>query len=195
VLTGTDPKGHFPGQTLLSLLSNGVDKKMRVIGSKAKRPILRNVTNAEVESFRKHVQVVDMIGCEDVNTIVEKVQELSMAEKALCGCSHCSDDVAVTELTGAPIIQSKEPEKIQMDKAGYFIVLPQAVKGIITVEHYSYDDKHLRSIEGRDARSLYWTIIDNKWVTQLSHAAYIGKELAKAELSIQHGLKYVQDGA
>jgi len=195
VLTGTDPKGHFPGQTLLSLLSNGVDKKMRVIGSKAKRPILRNVTNAEVQSFRKHVQVVDMIGCEDVDTIIEKTQELSMVQKTSCDCSHCSDNATITEITSTPIVQAIEPEKIQMDKAGYFVLLPQPDKGIITVEHYSYEDKLLRTIKGKDARSLYWTIIEKNWVTQLSHSAYIGKELAKAELSMKHGFKYVQDGA
>ncbi len=195
VLAGTDPKGHFPGQTLLSLSLNGVDGRMRVIGSMAKRPVLRNVTDTEVESFRKQVQVVDMIGCEDVDAIVAKVQEVSMVQEESCGCSHCSDDTAPIKMTTMPIIQAKDPQKIQMDKAGYFVVLPRADKGIITVEHYSYDDKLLRTIEGRNARSLYWTIIENKWVTQLSHSAYIGKELTKAELSIRHGFKYVQDGA
>jgi len=38
-------------------------------------------------------------------------------------------------------------------------------------------------------------IINNKWVTELSHAAYLGKELTKAELSITKGFKFVQDGA
>ena len=94
-----------------------------------------------------------------------------------------------------PTIQAKEPSRIQMDKAGYFVILPLPEKGIISVEHYSYDDKLLRTIEGKDARSLYWTIIENNWVTQLSHAAYLGKELEKAELSLMHGFKFVQDGA
>ena len=39
------------------------------------------------------------------------------------------------------------------------------------------------------------TIIAKQWVSELSHAAYLGKELAKAELALQHGFKYVQDGA
>ena len=82
-----------------------------------------------------------------------------------------------------------------MDKAGYFVVLLQADKGTILVEHYGYDDKLLQAIEGKDARSLYWTIIENNWVTQLSHSAYLGKELTKAELSLKYGFKYIQDGA
>lgn len=168
---------------------------MRVIGSKGKRPILRNVTANEVDSFRKQVQVVDLIGCEDIKTLVEKIKELSMTDKTSCGCAEFDDAIAVAEIADAPLVQAKEPFKIQMDKAGYFVVLPQADKNRILVEHYSYDDRLLRTIEGKDARSLYWTIIENNWVTQLSHSAYLGKELAKAELSLRHGLKYVQDGA
>ena len=63
------------------------------------------------------------------------------------------------------------------------------------VEHYSNDNRLLRIIEGKDAVSLYRTIVANGWVTQLSHAAYLGKELDRAELSMKLDFKYVQDGA
>ena len=215
VLAGNDPKGHKPGQTLLSLSANGVDEKMRVIGSEGKRPFLRNVTKEEIESFRKQVEVIDLIGCEDVRTILNKTKDLPIEPKShqplaeiakisdpevdqrqsKCGCSECSNEAEVSESMDVPTIQAKEPERIQMDKAGYFVILPLPEKGIISVEHYSYDDKLLRAIEGKSARSLYWTIIENNWVTQLSHAAYLGKELAKAELSLMRGFRYVQDGA
>lgn len=204
VLAGSDPKGHFPGQTLISLSANGVNEKMRVTGSKGKRPILRNVTINEVESFRKQVQVVDLIGCEDIETILEKIKELPMNQRASdqplaeCGCAECYATIVPqggTEITDTPVVQAKEPSKIQMDKAGYFVLLPQADKKIILVEHYGYDDKLLRTIAGKDARSLYWTMIENNWVTLLSHSAYLGKELTKAELSLKHGFKYIQDGA
>lgn len=181
LLVGQDPKGHLPGQTLLSLSANGVDEKMRVIGSNGKRPILRNVTKTEVESFRKQVEVVDLIGCEDIGVIGDKIKELPMAAKTPCGCPDCSDEADVSESTEVPTIQAKEPSRIQMDKADYFVILPLPEKGIISVEHYSYDDKLLRTIEDKDARSLYWTIIEEDRVTQLSHAAYLGKELEKAE--------------
>ncbi len=54
---------------------------------------------------------------------------------------------------------------------------------------------HLRVIEGTTARALYATIIKAGWVSELSHAAYLGKELARAELALQYGFNYVQDGA
>ena len=53
----------------------------------------------------------------------------------------------------------------------------------------------LRTIEGQTARALYATIIANGWVTRLSHAAYLGKELARAELALKLRFKYVQEGA
>ncbi len=82
-----------------------------------------------------------------------------------------------------------------MDKAGYFVIVPLPDKQLIIAEHYAYDDTLLRTIEGKNARAVYMTIVSNGWVSELSHAAYLGKELAKAELSLQHGFKYVQDGA
>ncbi len=47
----------------------------------------------------------------------------------------------------------------------------------------------------RDARSTYPTLIRNGWVLKLDHAAYLGKELTKAELSVRHHFDYLQDGA
>jgi len=200
LLVGEEPKGHKSGETFLTLSENGVDDKMRVIGSTGKRPILRNVSVVEINSFRKQVEVVDMIGCTDENLIVDKIKELAIKETSIpkrigCGCASCEDDKVNVKLEEPQIVQAKEPYNIIMDKAGYFVILPLSEKNIINVEHYSYDNTLLRVIEGNDARSIYWTIINNNWITMLSHAAYLGKELEKAELSLIHGFKYVQDGA
>jgi tetrahydromethanopterin S-methyltransferase subunit A len=195
VLAGKDPKGHYTGKTLLALRENGVDDNMRVIGSPSKRPFLRNVTLEEVESFRKQVQVVDLIGIEDIEAIVQKIKEISKGPGITCSCQECHEETDPVHILKMPVIRAEGPTKVEMDKAGYFVVIPQKEKGDILVEHYSYDNKLQRVIEGKDARIIYWTIIENGWVTQLSHAAYLGKELAKAELSMKYGFKYTQDGA
>lgn len=195
LLAGKDPKGHHSGQTLLALWENGVDEDMRVIGSPGKRPILRNVTREEVEAFRKQVRVVDMMGCEDEARIVEKLKDLSQRLDFSCSCEETGERTRPIPISGVPIIHAEEPPRVEMDTAGYFVILPQLDKQMIVVEHYTYDNTLQRVIYGKDARSIYWTIIQNGWVTQLSHAAYLGKELAKAELSIKLGMKYVQDGA
>ena len=190
LLTGSDPKGHLPGKTFLAIAENGVDQGMKVIGSPGKRPVLRNVSRQEVESFRKQVQVVDLIGCADVETIANKISKLSSSSKKTCSCEKTSVQNSV-----ASVVEAVPSAKIEMDRAGYFVILPQVEKKIIIVEHYSYDNTLLRVIEGRTAKAIYLTLIQNAWVSQLSHAAYLGRELARAELSIDRGVRYIQDGA
>jgi tetrahydromethanopterin S-methyltransferase subunit A len=195
LLAGNESKGHRPGNTVLALSAHGVDEKMRVIDAVGKRPILRNVNRDEVEAFRKQVQVADMIGCEDETLIVEKLKELSRVSSSSCGCQKPVEETPLTEASSVPVIQAKDPSTIQMDKAGYFVIFPQRERKVIIVEHYSYDNTLLRIVEGKDARSIYSTCLEKKWVTLLSHAAYLAKELEKAELSMKFGFKYVQDGA
>ena len=195
LVAGNDPEGHYSGQTLLSLWADGVDDNMKVIGSPGKRPILRNVTREEVEAFRRQVEVVNMISCEDEEKIVEKIRELSQKVGLSCGCEQSRGTTGAVQTKRVPTVQAEEPARVDMDKAGYFVILLRPEEQKIIVEHYTYDNVLQRIIEGNDARSIYWTIIENGWVTQLSHAAYLGKELAKAELSFKMGFKYVQDGA
>lgn len=195
LLVGKDPDGHQAGKTLLALHERGVDENMRVVGSPGRNPVLRNVTRQEVEAFRKQIKVVDAIGLNDENKVVEKIREIAHELPPSCSCENCQNEGVAIQISNAPIIQAVEPDKVEMDKAGYFVILPQYEKGIITVEHYSYDNKLLRIIEGNGARTIYWTIIKNEWITQLSHAAYLGKELEKAELSLKLKFKYTQEGA
>lgn len=195
LLTGKDPDGHQTGRTLLALYENGVDESMRIVGSTGRNPVLRNVSPQEVKAFRKQVKVINAIGWSDETKIVEKIREIARESIPSCSCEDCSSERKAIQVSMAPLVQAEESGKVDMDKAGYFVVIPQYEKKTITVEHYSYDNKLLRIIEGRDARTIYGTIIKNQWITQLSHAAYLGKELEKAELSLKLGFKYIQDGA
>ncbi|MBI5741376.1 MAG: DUF4346 domain-containing protein [Nitrospirae bacterium] len=209
VLSGKDTEGHQSGKTLLALWENGVDKDMRVVGSRGRRPILKNVTPSDVAAFRKQVRLKDMIGCEDTRKIAKAVKELSQEAKSAttgCGCScECNTQPAAKpaiSLTlrkpaaAVPTVTAGKYDKaVKLDKAGYFVIMPSKKDGNILVEHYSYDNKLLRKIEGKNSREIYFTIINNNWISELSHASYMGKELARAELSIKKGFKYVQDGA
>ncbi len=194
ILAGRDPEGHHSGATLLALCRNGVDAGMKVIGSPGRRPVLRNVCREEVEAFRRQVMVVDMIGCEDVKKIVSKMKKIAAAEHRPCSREAFSRLVKPIPSTGVVALRAGKPGKAALDRAGYFVVLPVREKNRIHVEHYANDNRLLRSIEGDDAVSLYRMIIENGWVTELTHAAYLGRELEKAELSIKLGFKYVQDG-
>ncbi len=194
VIAGKEPEGHRSGATLFALSKNGVDQHMRVVNSPAVHPILANVSLEEVDAFRKQIEMVNLVGCEDVSTICDKVVELASTKKHTCTCHECSAPSTPTATITAPIIHAKKRMKTEIDKAGYFVIVPKAPDKII-VEHYSNVNKLQRTIEGKDASSIYSTIVENDWVTQLSHAAYLGNELAKAELSLKLGYRYVQDQA
>jgi tetrahydromethanopterin S-methyltransferase subunit A len=198
VVAGRDPAGHYSGRTLLALAKNGVNAKGRVIGSPGKRPFLRNVSVAEIQAFREQVQVIDMLGCEEPAEIGERLAALTeQAPVSSCGCSSCCEENAPPiSISTLPTLTATEPDHpVKLDPAGYFVIVPLADKKLINVEHYAYDDTLLHVIEGPTARAIYKTIIANDWVTELSHAAYLGQELAKAELALQYGQPYVQDGA
>ena len=195
LLTGEEPKKHRSGETLLCLSQNGVDEKSRVIGSTAVRPVLNNVTKDEIVAFRKQVKVVDMIGCEDIELILDKITNLGATQETACDCTSCDEQTVQINSASVPVIRAKSTEKIKLDKAGYFVILPIKKDGILRVEHYSYDNKLLRIIEGKTSKEIYLTIINENWVKQLDHAAYLGKELARAELALSHNIPFVQDGA
>ncbi len=196
IVAGRESEGHRSGQTLIALAENGVDAKGRVIGSSGKRPILRNVALDEVNAFRQQVQVIDLIGCENLDEISDRIAALAQLAAPICSCGTCSDiPVLVPISTVTTLTATESADAVIMDKAGYFVVLPLADRQVINVEHYAYDDTLLHVIEGPTARAIYQAIITQQWVSELSHAAYLGKELAKAELALQHGFKYVQDGA
>ena len=193
VCAGNEPPKHLTGATMVALFQNGVDSDNGIIGSPGMRPVLQNTTPEEIELFRKRIQPIDMIGCTDIARIHAKVSELALQVPEV----H-DDDVAPfippdqTAVIERVTAVGEDPQRIKLDKAGYFVV--NIEDGVILVEHYSYKEKFLRVIEGSDARSIYLTIVRNGWVSKLDHAAYIGKELTKAELSIEHGFKYLQDG-
>jgi tetrahydromethanopterin S-methyltransferase subunit A len=209
IVSGKDPAGHRSGETLLALWKNGVDDKMRVIGSPGRRPILKNVTMSDVKAFRKQVNIENQIGCKSINKLKKRIEELSRKTQPKtitipvamsCGCiGTCAPETTNKEkqLSSVQKIRARRFKKseIKLDRAGYFVIIPSKKNQHITVEHYSYNNELLRIIEGNNSRDIYLTIISNKWITDLSHAAYLGKELEKAELSLKKGFKYVQDGA
>ncbi|MHB8132444.1 MAG: DUF4346 domain-containing protein, partial [Mobilitalea sp.] len=172
------------------------DSNMRVIGSKGKKPVLSNITKEEVNAFRKQIEVTNLIDCEDINTILEAIQEL--LGKATLGSREDSSGSAMEstspsiEITTA---EEKDPFKIKLDKLGYFVIVPKSSDNTIFVEHYSSNNQLLHMIKGENARNIYLTIIENGWVSEMGHAAYLGKELTKVEMSMKLGFKYIQDKA
>lgn len=194
ICAGDEPPRHLTGATLMALFANGMDRRKWIPGSPGMRPVLPNTSAAEVQAFREQVQLIDMIGCTDVSAIHARIAELVCTVVAKPASRHeCSRAPAGQEEIERVIAAGTDPGRIKLDEAGYFVI---HIEGdVLLVEHYGYDEKLIRVIEGRDARSIYLTLIRNGWVSRLDHAAYLGKELARAEWSIKHRSGFVQDGA
>jgi tetrahydromethanopterin S-methyltransferase subunit A len=107
------------------------------------------------------------------------------ADSACCG----------NALAAVEHIRAKAPKCLQLDRAGFFVVLPQPRKGLIVCEHYENSGRLAHVIEGRQAALIAATVVERGLVTQLDHAAYLGRELAKAEAALSIGITYEQDAA
>ena len=80
------------------------------------------------------------------------------------------------------------------DKTGWFNVHVDRDENKIVAVFYPTGGKEPSIvIKGDDARVVYQTIIREKLITKLDHAAYLGKELEKAAIALKLGRSYVQD--
>jgi tetrahydromethanopterin S-methyltransferase subunit A len=190
ILCGADSAqriGHLPGQSLLSLVRNGLDDRGRIIEARGKRPMIRNVSREAVEAFRKQVEAVNLIGLRLPTEILTTV----------AGCVD-RDPGPAEAFTGLPTIPrtiARPPERLALDPAGYFVIFLDARRRTLVVEHYQNDGVLDQVLEGRTPAELCTTAVELGLLTRVDHAAYLGQELARAENALRTGELFVQDAA
>lgn len=70
ILCGSEVAGHKTGKCFKALKEFGVDpRSRRIIQAPGPIPILGNLPSEAIERFRKQVEIVDLIGVEDLNEI------------------------------------------------------------------------------------------------------------------------------
>ncbi len=178
--------GHLPGQSLLSLVANGLDERGRIIGAQGRRPVLKNVGRDAVDAFRSEIAVLDRIGTEDISSIQHAISDLP--PRGTRRAARRLDP-------GHGTILAEAPMGLELDPRGYFVVLPDRARRRIVVEHYTNDGVLSHVIDGERASDLVSTVVARELVSRLDHAAYLGKELALAEHALKTGEAYVQDAA
>jgi tetrahydromethanopterin S-methyltransferase subunit A len=195
VICGTEAKGHRAADAFLRLKERGVDPDMRVLESASWRPILKNLTLLDVAQFRQQIEEVNLIGVTELEAILAAVRDCShrpvQAFPAILAEAACRKDT-LAEIEHIP---AKAPKQLRLDRGGFFIVLPQPQKRLIVCEHYENDGRLAHVIEGRQAALIAATAVERGFVTQLDHAAYLGRELAKAEAALSNSITYEQDAA
>jgi len=195
IVAGEDSQGHQSGASLLALAKYGIDKNNRILNATGKRPVLMNTNAKEIEVFRQQLEVIDMIGCTNLDQVIAKIASLSIKQVKPFTMEKLQDNKDSAYTPEVIKIQKTSENEVTLDKEGYFVIIPECKDKSIIVEYYGYDNRLLKVIKGDNARDLYISIIKNGWISELSHAAYLGKELEKAQLSLIYGFKYVQDGA
>ena len=88
----------------------------------------------------------------------------------------------------------------RMDPKGYFLIAIDKNKKIIRVGYCKFSKlgnspihDMVAEVKGKTAIEIVNTLIKEKFISTLQHAADMGIELHKAEMSLKCGFKYVQD--
>jgi tetrahydromethanopterin S-methyltransferase subunit A len=182
---------HRVGQTILGLHANGLDADRRVIGADAPDPSMPNLTDAQLRVFQARVSLVDLIGTVDVEAIVTQAAEL------LARAEGGPDEPAERLASGVAvetIVATRDPNAAwEYDPAGYFLVFVDRDRRLLHVEHRTQAHALLQIFEGASADALSHTIVRHGAITLLAHAAYLGRELARAEMALTLGHQYEQD--
>ena len=160
------------------------DKAQRI--AHAARGKLRAI---EFAALQKRVNIVNMLDCVEIDKIVAAVIK--------CGSEGQRPDAGFVAqgpdtIPGIPriIAPTSISHEYQTDKAGKFIIGTD--RKSITVEHYNSKGELMRLIQGATARDLCVMLVRNGWVSRLDHAAWLGRELALAELAVQQGIPYAR---
>jgi tetrahydromethanopterin S-methyltransferase subunit A len=195
VICGEDAKGHRAGDTFLRLKERGVDANMRVLESASWRPVLKTLTFLQVARFREQMDEINLIGVTQLDLILTAVRECSARPAPALSSAFLESDSSSDLLAGVEYIHAAAPKQLHLDRAGFFIVIPQPERGLILCEHYENNGRLAHMIQGRRADLIAATVVERGLVTQLDHAAYLGRELQKAEAALSAGLTYEQDAA
>jgi thymidylate synthase len=113
----------------------------------------------------------------------------NMTPGAISVFSH-SISIDPKELDRALAVVGKRKWKMHLDPMGYFRVTLDGDE--IIVEHRA-EDVTLKEYRGRAAVSLQHQIARNVAISDINHAMYLGRQLAKAEMALKEGREFVQD--
>jgi thymidylate synthase len=142
-------------------------------------------------TFRTHNAMdaypMNLYGLHAIQCWVAK--EAGLTPGALVVISH-SLGLDPKELDRAMLIIGKRPFKVRLDPMGYFHITLDGKD--ILVEH-RFEDVTLKEYRGRKAARLQHEIARDVALSDLNHAIYLGRQLARAEAALKEGREFVQE--
>ncbi|TMI43503.1 hypothetical protein E6H19_09570 [Candidatus Bathyarchaeota archaeon] len=193
LICGKDSALFKPGQSLVALSEKGVDDKRRIIDAAGYDPVLPSVDPEQVDQFRKQVEVLDWTGEEDLQVLQDRVKSLSDRNPGVFVTGQKQTAMPRKQEEFVSIRPGGQREPLLYDPKGYFVITIEPEQKEILLRHYLPDHTPAHEMRGRGATSMLLGLLREGLVTQLSHAGYLGEELAKAQTALQFGLRYDQD--
>lgn len=185
LLCGREPRGVPARNAIRRLWEGGLTRGGRIRGL-AGLPPLRNLDSRSLSLVRRRVRLTDLGPTRRVQQILGAVGALPRGRHATGGGGRQSRGVTVE----APRASSRDHG---LDPTGYFVILAPTPAGRISCEHYRRDGTLTRRFLGRDAAGLCRAILRWRLPGTAEHAAYLGRELQKAEIAVRAGVAYSQD--
>src|SRR5437867_1663906 len=192
LICGRDSPLFKPGQSLVALSEHGVDDEKKIVGAAGYDPVLETLSPDQIKQFRKQVEILDWTGEEDVDALKENIAGLFARSPGL----FKGEVGTAASMSGEQFVSIRpggQREPLVYDPKGYFVISLDREREEIVLRHYLTDHTPAHEMRGRGATSMLLGLLREGLVTQLSHAGYLGEELAKAQTALQFGLRYDQD--
>src|SRR5690349_18638934 len=196
LICGKDSPIFRPGQSLVALSESGMDEERRIIGAAGYEPVLPTLAPEQVTRFRRQVEVLDWTGEEDAAALAEGIRGLvarSPGRFAGGVGAEAAAGMTAPEERFTAIRPGGVREPLQYDPKGYFVITLDRAAEQIVLRHYLPDHTPAHEMRGRSAGPMLLGLLREELVSQLSHAGYLGEELAKAQAALSLGLRYDQD--
>lgn len=178
--------GWLPGGTLVALSQHGITgDNNRVINAPGKRPVLKNLTTEAIEHYRQQVTIHDCIGEQDANKV------LALTEDLIARQTETFYAFSAAIKAPKPVIQATATGDIVSDPKGYVIISTDDNR--LSAQQFTPQGELLRTITGDSPKAIYMSLIEHEAISRLDHAAYIGRELARARACLTNGTPYTQD--
>src|SRR5262249_30649449 len=148
---------------------------------------------AHVAQFRQQVEVVDWAGEEDVLVLEPGIAGLVARNPGRFAAAEGAKGMLQPEEHFTPIRPGGTRDPLQYDPKGYFVITLDRQQEQISMRHYLSDHRPAQEMRGYSAGPMLLGLLREGLVTQLSHAGYLGEELAKAEAALRFHERYNQD--
>lgn len=198
LICGKESSVFHPGQAIQCLFEYGVSSDKRINQAVGHYPVLGNMKMERIEIFLQQVALIDCTGETDLEVLQGKIETIAKHAKNTFKSKDpglFEEDPMIDAMTekfkelkiGGK--RSPDPE----DRKGFFVITVDQQSKLIVVKHYDITHQPGYMIKGHSAQSILHALIRQNLVSELSHAGYLGAELARAEASLKLNLLYEQD--